>query len=195
MVCLNEIFDPRTPRTVNGSQVRDPFPNNTIPQSRLSPQALNLLKFLPNPNASDPSGGPLRPAGELRKAPRDAKAKAAEIAGVREKLLVLGLTAEDIADLEKERQPSATVVVRAPSDGTVIDRFAYEGQYVASFIGFLPASDPQLVVATMLDRPATEYGSIAAAPLFREIAAYGIARLGITPSAPLALPPHALPLP
>ena len=71
----------------------------------------------------------------------------------------------------------------------------YEGQYVASFIGFLPASDPQLVVATMLDRPATEYGSIAAAPLFREIAAYGIARLGITPSAPLALPPHALPLP
>ena len=120
---------------------------------------------------------------------------ASEIAGVREKLLVLGLTAEDIADLEKERQPSATVVVRAPSDGTVIDRFAYEGQYVASFIGFLPASDPQLVVATMLDRPATEYGSIAAAPLFREIAAYGIARLGITPSDPLSLPPHALPLP
>ena len=57
---------------------------------------------------------------------------ASEIAGVREKLLVLGLTAEDIADLEKERQPSATVVVRAPSDGTVIDRFAYEGQYVAA---------------------------------------------------------------
>ncbi|MFM8944239.1 MAG: peptidoglycan D,D-transpeptidase FtsI family protein [Actinomycetota bacterium] len=71
----------------------------------------------------------------------------------------------------------------------------YEGQYIASFIGFLPASDPQLVIATVLDRPATEYGSIAAAPLFREIAAYGIARLGITPSDPLALPPHALPLP
>ena len=47
-------------------------------------------------------------------------------------LTPLGLTAEDIADLEKERQPSATVVVRAPSDGTVIDRFAYEGQYVAA---------------------------------------------------------------
>ena len=57
---------------------------------------------------------------------------ASEIAGVREKLLVLGLTAEDIADLEKDRTPSALVVVRAPSDGTVIDRFAYEGQYVAA---------------------------------------------------------------
>jgi Cu(I)/Ag(I) efflux system membrane fusion protein len=55
-----------------------------------------------------------------------------EIAGVREKLLVLGLTAEDIADLEKDRQPSALVVVRAPADGTVVDRFAYEGQYVAA---------------------------------------------------------------
>ena len=71
----------------------------------------------------------------------------------------------------------------------------YEGLYVASFIGFLPASDPQLVIATVLDRPSTEYGSIAAAPLFRELAAYGIARLGITPSDPLSLPPHALPLP
>ena len=71
----------------------------------------------------------------------------------------------------------------------------YEGQYIASFIGFLPAGEPQLVVAAVLDRPVTEYGSVAAAPLFREIAEYGIARLGILPARPLALPPHALPLP
>ncbi|MFM7719295.1 MAG: peptidoglycan D,D-transpeptidase FtsI family protein [Actinomycetota bacterium] len=71
----------------------------------------------------------------------------------------------------------------------------YESQYIASFIGFLPASDPQLVIAAVLDRPATEYGSVAAAPLFRQIAQYGIVRLGIGPARPLALPPHALPLP
>jgi Cu(I)/Ag(I) efflux system membrane fusion protein len=57
---------------------------------------------------------------------------ASEIAGVREKLLTLGLTNDDIADLEKNRTPSATVVVRSQVDGTVIDRFAYEGQYVAA---------------------------------------------------------------
>jgi Cu(I)/Ag(I) efflux system membrane fusion protein len=57
---------------------------------------------------------------------------ASELAGVREKLLTLGLTNEDIADLEKDRQPSATVVVRSPAEGTVIDRFAYEGQYLAA---------------------------------------------------------------
>jgi cell division protein FtsI (penicillin-binding protein 3) len=71
----------------------------------------------------------------------------------------------------------------------------YENQYVASFIGFLPASDPQLVIATVLDRPTTAYGGIAAAPLFREIAEYGIARLGITPAAPIGLPPRLLPAP
>lgn len=70
----------------------------------------------------------------------------------------------------------------------------YEGKYLASFIGFLPASDPQLVIAALLDRPVTEYGSIAAAPLFREIAEYGIARLGITPAPSVPMPPHALPL-
>lgn len=57
---------------------------------------------------------------------------ASELAGVREKLLILGLTNDDIADLEKNRQPSATVVVRSPAEGTVIDRFAYEGQYLAA---------------------------------------------------------------
>jgi Cu(I)/Ag(I) efflux system membrane fusion protein len=54
----------------------------------------------------------------------------AEIASVRERLLALGLTEEDVTDLEASRKPSATVVVRAPADGTVVDRFAYEGQYV-----------------------------------------------------------------
>lgn len=53
-----------------------------------------------------------------------------ELASVREKLLMLGLTAGDLTDLEKSREPSATVVVRAPADGTVVYKLAYEGQYV-----------------------------------------------------------------
>jgi hypothetical protein len=46
-----EVFDPNTTRTVAGAQVRDPFPNNTIPLSRFDPVALAIQKMLPLPNA------------------------------------------------------------------------------------------------------------------------------------------------
>jgi cell division protein FtsI (penicillin-binding protein 3) len=67
----------------------------------------------------------------------------------------------------------------------------YQGQYIASFIGFLPASDPQIVIAAILDRPATEYGGVAAAPLFQQIARYAITRLGLEPGRSLPPPPSA----
>lgn len=69
----------------------------------------------------------------------------------------------------------------------------YEGQYIASFIGYLPASDPQVVIAAILDRPVTEYGGVAAAPLFQRIARYAITRLSIEPGRPLRTPPTAQP--
>jgi cell division protein FtsI (penicillin-binding protein 3) len=71
----------------------------------------------------------------------------------------------------------------------------YTNRYVASFIGFLPASRPRVVVTAILDEPQTVYGGVAAAPLFQHVARYAIQRLGIEPSAPLPLPPHALPAP
>ncbi|HLI84052.1 MAG TPA: TonB-dependent receptor [Bryobacteraceae bacterium] len=46
-----EVFDPTTTHTVNGAQVRNPFPNNTIPLSRYDPVALAIQKMLPMPNA------------------------------------------------------------------------------------------------------------------------------------------------
>ncbi len=71
----------------------------------------------------------------------------------------------------------------------------YMNRYVASFIGFLPASRPRLVVAAIIDEPDTVYGGIAAAPLFQHVARAAIQRLGIEPSEPLRLPPHALAAP
>jgi len=68
----------------------------------------------------------------------------------------------------------------------------YGRKYVASFIGFLPASDPQVVIAAIIDEPTTIYGGVAAAPLFQQVAQYSIQRLGITPGDPVALPPSAL---
>ena len=71
----------------------------------------------------------------------------------------------------------------------------YTNKYDASFIGFAPASRPKLVVACILDEPVTEYGSVAAAPLFHEVARYALARLRIAPAPRPALPPHALAYP
>ncbi len=71
----------------------------------------------------------------------------------------------------------------------------YADRYVASFIGFLPAGRPRVVVAAIMDEPATVYGGVAAAPLFQQIARYAIQRLGIPTAPPVPLPPHALGLP
>jgi len=71
----------------------------------------------------------------------------------------------------------------------------YTDRYVASFIGFLPASQPRVVVAAIINEPDTVYGGVAAAPLFQEVARYAIQRMGIEPSAPVRLPPHALAAP
>jgi len=71
----------------------------------------------------------------------------------------------------------------------------YVRRYVASFFGFLPASDPRIVVAAVLDEPATVYGGVAAAPLFQDVARYAIQNLPIEPAPAVPLPRHALLLP
>jgi cell division protein FtsI (penicillin-binding protein 3) len=69
------------------------------------------------------------------------------------------------------------------------DALGYSDQYVASFIGFVPARDPQLVVAAIIDEPTTVYGGIAAAPLFREVVRFALAHLRIPPSGRPRIPP------
>jgi hypothetical protein len=46
------IYDPLTTRLVNGQYVRDPFPGNVIPTSRIDPVSLAILQRVPLPNAS-----------------------------------------------------------------------------------------------------------------------------------------------
>jgi cell division protein FtsI (penicillin-binding protein 3) len=71
----------------------------------------------------------------------------------------------------------------------------YISKYVASFIGFLPASRPRVVVAVIIDEPRTVYGGVAAAPVFQQVARYAIQRLGIEAAPAVSLPPHAMPVP
>ena len=60
-----------------------------------------------------------------------------------------------------------------------------KSRYVASFVGFLPASAPRLVIAVTVDEPkATIWGGVVAAPVFQEIARFALQYLEIPPDAP-----------
>ena len=53
---------------------------------------------------------------------------------------------------------------------------------VGSFIGFVPADDPKLVVLVLVDEPETNvYGGVVAAPVFRDIARGALRRLAVAP--------------
>jgi len=59
----------------------------------------------------------------------------------------------------------------------------YKGQYVSSFIGFLPANDPEFLIYVVVDNPKKHgfYGAEAAAPAFSHIAQYAINKKGLVP--------------
>ena len=76
----------------------------------------------------------------------------------------------------------------------LVGQLGYSTKYMASFIGFAPASRPALVVACILDEPATVFGGIASAPLFQDITRFALARLRVTPAPQPPIPPHAIPV-
>ncbi len=55
--------------------------------------------------------------------------------------------------------------------------------YVASFVGFAPASDPKLLCAVIVDEPQADsiYGGVVAAPAFGQIMEFALPYLGIPP--------------
>jgi cell division protein FtsI (penicillin-binding protein 3) len=57
--------------------------------------------------------------------------------------------------------------------------------YVASFVGLVPATKPRLVIMVMVDEPSGSiYGGDVAAPVFREIARFNLQHLEVPPDAP-----------
>ena len=57
------------------------------------------------------------------------------------------------------------------------------GKYVASFVGMVPADDPQLVCLVIVDEPSgLFYGSQVAAPIFQSVMSDTLRYLGIAPS-------------
>lgn len=68
------------------------------------------------------------------------------------------------------------------------------GRYIASFMGFLPADDPQLLGLVVIDDPRADgrsvYGGSVAAPVFKAIAEDAVKLLGIEPDRPEELVPE-----
>lgn len=75
----------------------------------------------------------------------------------------------------------------AGADGQMTD-------IVASFIGIVPADDPELVIAVTINNPSAAisiYGGTVAGPVFKEVGQYALQKLGIAPSsAPAQLYPE-----
>lgn len=59
-------------------------------------------------------------------------------------------------------------------------------RYVASFVGYAPASNPRLVIAVMLDEPSAGqyFGGTVAAPVFSQVMAGALRRLSVPHDAP-----------
>jgi len=73
------------------------------------------------------------------------------------------------------------------------DGSGYINKYVASFIGFLPASDPRIVIGVVIDEPSTQiYGGLVAAPVFKQLGMEAIARLKIPAGKRPDFPPSAM---
>lgn len=68
-----------------------------------------------------------------------------------------------------------------------IEGGVYANKYIASFVGFAPASDPRLIVAIMVDEPSAGkyYGGEVAAPAFAQLMEGALRTLGVPQDIPL----------
>jgi cell division protein FtsI (penicillin-binding protein 3) len=64
---------------------------------------------------------------------------------------------------------------------------SYTDKYIASFVGFAPASNPRLIVAVMIDEPSAGqyYGGSVAAPVFSVVMGTALRLLGVPTDAPV----------
>ena len=60
-------------------------------------------------------------------------------------------------------------------------------KYMASFVGFAPASEPRLIIAVMIDEPSAgqHYGGTAAAPAFAQVMQGALRLMAVPHDAPL----------
>ena len=62
------------------------------------------------------------------------------------------------------------------------------GAYMSSFAGFVPAEKPAFSIMVILDEPTPIYGGLVAAPVFAEVAGYGLREFRVPPPPPVLAP-------
>jgi cell division protein FtsI (penicillin-binding protein 3) len=93
-----------------------------------------------------------------------------------EGVLAPGGTAETV------QVPGYTLAGKTGTAEKAVDGGYSESRFVASFVGFAPADNPELLVTIVVDEPqGSIYGSDVAAPAFGEIATFALPHLGIPP--------------
>ncbi|HXS33220.1 MAG TPA: penicillin-binding protein 2 [Solirubrobacterales bacterium] len=99
---------------------------------------------------------------------------AAQVREMLEGVLAAGGTASEVS------VPGYTLAGKTGTAQVAENGTYSETKYVASFIGFAPAQDPQLLVSVIVDQPQGDiYGGSVAAPAFGKIAAFALPYLGV----------------
>ncbi len=104
------------------------------------------------------------------------KQTAAQVRQMLEGVLAPGGTASEVS------VPGYTLAGKTGTAEVAVDGHYSNSKFVASFVGFAPAQDPQLLVAVVVDEPQGDYyGGVVAAPAFGEIAKFALPYLEIPP--------------
>lgn len=101
---------------------------------------------------------------------------------VREMRAMLEMAVQEGGTAPKAQIPGYRV---AGKTGTAykLEGGQYVKKYVASFVGFAPASNPRLIVAVMIDEPGAgqHYGGDVAGPVFASVMSGALRTLGVAP--------------
>jgi cell division protein FtsI (penicillin-binding protein 3) len=104
-----------------------------------------------------------------------------EAAGHVRAMLELAVSGEHatgrLAQVPGHRVAGKTGTARKPNEGAR----GYSSEYVATFVGFAPVDEPELVVAVMVDEPRPFYGGLVAAPVFSEVMGAALSRRQVPP--------------
>ena len=119
------------------------------------------------------AAGKVHPA----KAPATRRVVSEETAAAVNRMLttVVDVGTGTAARIEGYTVAGKTGTARKPSD----TKAGYSDNYMASFVGYLPAEAPRLSAIVVLDEPTPYYGGVVAAPVFAALGSFGIRHFGI----------------
>ena len=148
-------------------------------------QTTDVISTIANGGVHVPSrlvDGMVSPKGRTISTPAGEKQRVVSEKAADETLRMLeGVVAEGTgksAQVSGYRVAGKTGTAQAPA----AEGGGYDG-YTASFVGVLPAEDPELAISVTLQRPRNGYyGGQAAAPVFSDVAGFAMRHLKIPPS-------------